>query len=146
TGIERSYEDLLHGEVGYRQQVVNAQGRILLDPASSERGGEDTASWGLETRWPVPGDNVVLALDMRLQLASHDALAHSRGAAIAIDPSNGDVLALVSTPAFDPNRLAGGLSRSDFAALNADRDRPLFNRALAGQYPPGSTIKPFFGL
>jgi penicillin-binding protein 2 len=146
TGVERSYEDVLHGAVGYRQQVVNAQGRILLDPASSDGDSQDTAKWGLETKWPVPGDNVVLSLDMRLQLASHEALAETRGAAIAIDPSNGDVLALVSTPSFDPNRLAGGLSRSDFAALNTDLDRPLFNRALAGQYPPGSTVKPFLGI
>ncbi|MBN1237252.1 MAG: penicillin-binding protein 2 [Gammaproteobacteria bacterium] len=144
TGIERSYEDLLHGQVGYRQQVVNAQGRILLDPASAD--AQASASWELETKWPVPGDNVVLSLDMRLQLATHEALAGARGAAIAIDPANGDVLALVSTPSFDPNRLAGGLSRSDFATLNADLDMPMFNRALAGQYPPGSTVKPFFGL
>jgi len=143
TGIERAYEDVLHGQVGYRQQVVNARGRVLLDPA--EEGGE-VASAGLETRWPVPGRNVVLSLDMRLQLATYEALAGSRGAAVAIDPRNGDVLALVSAPAFDPNRLAAGLSRSDFAALQADNDNPLFNRALAGRYPPGSTIKPFLGL
>lgn len=142
AGIERSYEDLLHGEVGYRQQVVNAQGRVLRDPASED----DDGAAGLETRWPVPGRNVVLSLDMRLQLATQQALAGMRGAAVAIDPHTGDVLALVSAPAFDPNRLAGGLSRSDFAALNGDPDKPMFNRALAGRYPPGSTIKPFFGL
>src|SRR5690606_38233481 len=141
TGIERTYEDVLHGQVGYRQQVVNARGRVLLDPA--EEGGTVA---GLETKWPVPGRNVVLSLDMRLQLASYEALLGSRGAAVAIDPRNGDVLALVSMPAFDPNRLAAGLSRSDFAALQADNDRPLFNRALAGRYPPGSTIKPFLGF
>lgn len=143
TGIERSYEDVLHGEVGYRQQVVNARGRVLLDPAAEDGAG---ASAGLETRWPVPGRNVFLSLDMRLQLATHEALAGSRGAAVAIDPRNGDVLALVSAPAFDPNRLAAGLSRSDFAALNTDQNKPMFNRALAGRYPPGSTVKPFFGL
>ncbi|MFO7285929.1 MAG: penicillin-binding protein 2 [Gammaproteobacteria bacterium] len=141
TGIERTYEDVLHGEVGYRQQVVNARGRVLLDPAE-----EEGAVAGLETKWPVPGRNVVLSLDMRLQLATYEALLGSRGAAVAIDPRNGDVLALVSVPAFDPNRLAAGLSRSDFAALQADNDRPLFNRALAGRYPPGSTIKPFLGF
>jgi penicillin-binding protein 2 len=122
---------------------VNAQGRILLDPADADGIG---ASAGLETRWPAPGRNVVLSLDMRLQLATHEALGASRGAAVVIDPRNGDVLALVSTPAFDPNRLAAGLSRSDFAALNTDPDKPMFNRALAGRYPPGSTIKPFLGL
>lgn len=143
SGVERSYEDVLHGQVGYRQQVVNARGRILLDPAE-EDGAH--ASMGLETKWPVPGRNVVLSLDMRLQLAAHDALDGARGAAVAIDPRNGEVLALVSAPAFDPNRMAAGLSRSDFAALSSDPDKPLFNRALAGRYPPGSTIKPFFGL
>ncbi len=143
TGVERSYEGTLHGQVGYRQQVVNAQGRILFDPAESEGG---IAGVGLETKWPEPGRNVVLSLDMRLQLAAHEALGPARGAAVVIDPANGDVLALVSTPAFDPNRLAAGLSRSDYAALMADRDKPLFNRALSGSYPPGSTIKPFLGL
>jgi len=143
TGIERTYEDVLHGKVGYRQQVVNAQGRVLLDAAESEAHG---ASAGLETKWPEPGRNVVVSLDMRLQLAAHEALGTSRGAAVVIDPSNGDVLALVSTPSFDPNRLAAGLSRSDYAALMADPDKPMFNRALAGRYPPGSTIKPFLGL
>jgi len=143
TGVERTYEHVLHGQVGYKQQVVNAQGRVLLDPAESEARG---ASAGLETKWPEPGRNVVLSLDMRLQLAAHEALGTSRGAVVAIDPSNGDVLALVSTPSFDPNRLAAGLSRSDYAALMADPDKPLFNRALAGRYPPGSTIKPFLGL
>ena len=137
SGVERSYEDLLHGQVGYRQQVVNAQGRVLPDPANAAE---------LETKWPVPGRNVVLSLDMKLQLATQEALAGMRGAAVVVDPSNGDVLVLVSTPTFDPNRLAGGLSRSDFAALNTDPDKPMFNRALAGRYPPGSTIKPFLGL
>ncbi|HEU4619374.1 MAG TPA: penicillin-binding protein 2 [Gammaproteobacteria bacterium] len=145
VGIERSYEDLLHGQVGYRQQVVNAQGRVLLDSAS-ESGDEEAALGGLETKWPVPGDNLVLSLDMRVQLAAQQALAGARGAAIAIDPNNGDVLALVSSPSFDPNRLSAGLSAQDYNALNTDPNRPLFNRALQGQYPAGSTIKPFVGL
>src|SRR5690606_14245033 len=117
--------------------------RVLLDAAESEAHG---ASAGLETKWPEPGRNVVVSLDMRLQLAAHEALGTSRGAAVVIDPSNGDVLALASTPTFDPNRVAAGLSRSDYAALMADLDKPMFNRALAGRYPPGSTIKPFLGL
>jgi penicillin-binding protein 2 len=144
-GIERSYEDVLHGQVGYRQQVVNAQGRVLLDSAA-DAGDEEAALGGLETKWPVPGDNLVLSLDMRMQLAAQEALSGSRGAAIVIDPNNGDVLALVSAPAFDPNRLAAGLSPQDYNALNTDPDKPLFNRALQGQYPPGSTMKPFVGL
>jgi penicillin-binding protein 2 len=146
TGIERAYEETLHGHVGYRQQVVNAQGRVLYDPAVNKPGQSSDAVGGLETKWPVPGDNVVLSLDMHLQLAAEEAMHGARGAVVAIDPSNGDVLALVSTPSFDPNRFAAGLSHDDFVALNTDPDKPLFNRALAGTYPPGSTIKPFIAL
>ncbi|MFL2546137.1 MAG: penicillin-binding protein 2 [Candidatus Rariloculaceae bacterium] len=147
TGVERSYEDTLHGAVGYRQQVVNAQGRVLLDPAAN-RGLEGTSgsATGLETKWPVPGDNLILALDIRLQLAAEEAMQGMRGAAVAIDPSNGDVLALVSAPSFDLNRFSSGLSRADYSALSNDPDIPLFNRALAGSYPPGSVVKPFLGL
>ncbi len=144
TGVERSYEDLLHGTVGYRQQVVNAQGRVLLDPVLESADFESQV--GLETRWPLPGDNIVVALDMRVQLAAYEAMAQLRGAVVAMDPKTGDVLALVSTPSFDPNRFAAGLSRADFVALNSDPNRPLFNRAITGRYPPGSTIKPFLGL
>lgn len=146
TGIERSYETVLHGEVGYRQQVVNARGRILLDPADQDRAGVEPSQSGLETKWPVPGDNLILSLDIKLQLAAQRAMTGLRGAAIAIEPATGDVLALVSTPAFDPNRFTSGLSRADFVALNSDPDKPLFNRALAGSYPPGSTVKPFLGV
>jgi penicillin-binding protein 2 len=148
TGVERSYEDTLHGAVGYRQQVVNAQGRVLPDAGSEQTGPRrfSASQGGLETRWPVPGNNVVLSLDMRLQLAAWEAIEEMRAAVVAIDPRNGDVLALVSTPSFDPNRFALGLSRSDFLALSNDRDRPLFNRVLSGTYPPGSTVKPFLGL
>lgn len=146
TGVERAYEDVLHGHVGYRQQVVNAQGRVLFDPADTQTASPANAVGGLETKWPVPGDNIVLSLDMHLQLAAEQAMGDVRGAAVAIDPRNGDVLALVSTPSFDPNRFAAGLSRPDFVALNTDPDKPLFNRALAGTYPPGSTVKPFLAL
>lgn len=148
TGVERSYENLLHGQVGYKQQVVNAQGRVLLDPATEDAAGtaESAVPGGLETRWPVPGQHLVLSLDMRLQLATQKAMTDLRGAAIAIDPRNGDVLALISTPSFDPNDFASGISRAEFLALNSDVDKPLFNRALGGRYPPGSTVKPFLGL
>ncbi|MEE8543936.1 MAG: penicillin-binding protein 2 [Gammaproteobacteria bacterium] len=147
TGIERSYERVLHGAVGYRQQVVNAPGRVLFDPAAETglaRAGASLA--GLETKWPVPGNNLMLALDIRLQLVAEDAMAGVRGAAIAIDPANGDILALVSAPSFDLNRIPTGLSQADFRALNTDPDKPLFNRALAGTYPPGSVVKPFLAL
>jgi penicillin-binding protein 2 len=145
TGIERAYEGRLHGQVGYRQQVVNAQGRVMGSAGNSRvKALADTS--GVEPKLPLPGQNVVLSLDMKLQLAAQEALNDLRGAVVAIDPSNGDVLALVSTPAFDPNRFASGLSRADYVALTTDLDKPLFNRALAGVYPPGSTVKPFIAL
>jgi penicillin-binding protein 2 len=81
-----------------------------------------------------------------VQLAAQEALGDLRGAVVAIDPRNGDVLALVSMPSFDPNRFAAGLSRADYVALSTDPDKPLYNRALAGTYPPGSTVKPFLAL
>ena len=85
-------------------------------------------------------------IDVRLQLAAHRALEGRRGAAVAIEPGTGDILALVSMPTFDPNRFAVGLTQADFQKLNNDPDKPLFQRALTGHYPPGSTIKPFLGL
>ncbi|HEY5666450.1 MAG TPA: penicillin-binding protein 2 [Gammaproteobacteria bacterium] len=139
TGVERAYEDQLHGGAGYRQQVANAQGRIIFDASSNPDAG-------LEERLPEPGRHVHLTLDVELQLAAYEALSEVRGAAVAIDPRNGEVLTLVSTPAFDPNLFARGLSGDEFVELNTDPDLPLFNRALAGRYPPGSTVKPFYGL
>jgi penicillin-binding protein 2 len=139
TGIERAYEQVLHGSAGFGQQVVNAQGRIIADWSSNP----DSA---LEVSQPEPGSHVQLALDIRLQLVAEQALDGMRGAAVAIDPRNGDVLTLISTPAFDPNRFATGLSGSEYTELTTNVDRPLFNRALAGRYPPGSTVKPFYGL
>jgi penicillin-binding protein 2 len=145
TGIERAYEDVLHGKVGYRQLLINAQGRVLEARGDSNvKALADTS--GVEPKLPVPGQNVVLSLDMRLQRATQEAMQDLRGAVVAIDPRNGDVLALVSTPSFDPNRFAAGLSRADYVALTTDIDKPLYNRALAGTYPPGSTVKPFLAL
>jgi penicillin-binding protein 2 len=145
TGIERAYEGRLHGQVGYRQLLVNAQGRVRENVgAGGQRDASDTG--GFESKSPSPGENLVLSLDMKLQIAAQEALGDSRGAVVAIDPRNGDVLALVSTPSFDANRFATGMSRRDFVALNTDPDKPLFNRALAGIYPPGSTVKPFIAL
>jgi penicillin-binding protein 2 len=141
TGIERAYEAELHGQVGYQQLVVNAQGRVR-----NVIGAGTSDASGVATKLPVPGRNVVLSLDMKLQLAAQEALRDMRGAVVAIDPRNGDVLAFVSTPSFDPNRFAAGLSRTDYNALLTDPDKPLYNRALAGEYPPGSTVKPFLAL
>ncbi|MDE1888141.1 MAG: penicillin-binding protein 2, partial [Gammaproteobacteria bacterium] len=130
-GIEGAYESLLHGSVGIRQVEIDAQGRAV-------RIVSHTA--------PVPGKNLYLSLDVRLQEAAEKAMGDNSGAVVAIDPRNGEVLALVSTPSFDPNLFIGGISPADFAKLNSDPMQPLFNRALRGQYPPGSTIKPFLAL
>lgn len=131
TGIEKSYEDILHGKVGYEQVEVNAQGRIIrvLDKKSA-----------------VPGRNIRLTLDMSLQKEAIDALDGRRGAVVAMDPRNGEVLALVSNPSFDANLFVDGIRASVYRALQKSWEKPLFNRAMMGQYPPGSTLKPFFGL
>ncbi len=131
TGVERYYEDLLHGVTGHRQVEVNAQGRVIRELAVTP---------------PVPGQDLFLGIDLELQLAARDALADLDGAVVAMDPSTGEVLALVSKPGFDPNPFVQGISRGDFAALQADPHNPLFNRALSGQYPPGSTLKPVVAL
>ena len=129
--VERSFEASLHGTSGHEDVVVNVHGRKMqvLDRIRS-----------------LPGRDVILTIDMDAQLAADQALQGKRGAAVAIDPRNGEVLAFVSTPAFDPNALSAGLSRRAYLALQEDIDRPLFNRALRGQYPPGSTIKPIVAL
>lgn len=130
-GVERAEEASLHGSVGHRQVLVNAEGRILQE---------------LERSRPYPGRDITLTLDLQLQLASESALADRRGAIVAIDPANGHVLSLVSQPGYDPNLFSIGISTSDYQALRDDPDVPLFNRALRGVYPPGSTIKPVVGL
>jgi penicillin-binding protein 2 len=138
SGVERAYEGELHGYPGVRQLLVNARGRRV------ERIGR--ADVTLETRQPIAGNDLVLTLDLRVQQAAEAALRGQRGAAVAIDPANGDILAFVSTPAFDPNLFARGLSRAQYLALTEDPTRPMYDRALRGVYPPGSTIKPLFAL
>ena len=137
-GVEGAYESELHGTRGYREVLVNAAGRPV------ERQGAYTPK--LETRQPVAGADLILSLDMRVQRAAEEALVGKRGAAIAIDPHTGDVIALASTPGFDPNAFARGLTTKQYDALQNDIDKPLINRALRGAYPPGSTVKPFFAL
>lgn len=138
SGVERAYERELHGSPGVRQLLVNAQGRRV------ERiGREDVV---LETRQPVAGNDLVLTIDLRVQQAAEAALRGQRGAAVAIDPANGDVLAFVSAPAFDPNLFARGLNRAQYLALTEDPQRPMYDRALRGVYPPGSTVKPLLAL
>jgi penicillin-binding protein 2 len=137
-GVERAFEGDLHGETGYQQLLVNAQGRRV------ERVGLNTPE--LTRREPVAGSDLYLSVDARLQRIAEEALAGQRAALVAIDPRNGDILAFVSTPTFDPNGFARGLTRAEYAALSEDIDIPLYDRALRGVYPPGSTIKPMVAL
>jgi penicillin-binding protein 2 len=138
SGVERAYERELHGRAGVQQLLVNAQGRTV------ERIGKEAVE--LERTEPVAGNDLFLTIDLRVQQAAEEALRGQRAAAVAIDPNNGDILAFVSTPAFDPNLFARGLSRPQYLALTEDPDRPMYDRALRGVYPPGSTIKPLFAL
>ncbi|MGI9247216.1 MAG: penicillin-binding protein 2, partial [Steroidobacteraceae bacterium] len=126
------------GQTGYQQLLVNAQGRRV------DRVGLSTPD--LKRREPIAGDDLMLTIDRRLQEVSEEALRGQRAAVVAIDPSNGDVLAFVSTPTFDPNGFARGLTVSEYRALADDIDVPLYDRALRGAYPPGSTVKPFVAL
>ena len=127
TGIERFYEAELHGQVGYEEVETNARGRVLRV---------------LKRTDPIPGKDIVLSLDIKLQEAAEEALAGRRGAVVALNPMTGEVLAMVSQPSFDPNLFVTGISFKAYAELRDSIDRPLFNRILRGLYPPGSTIKP----
>ena len=131
VGIERTYEDQLHGTVGFRQVETNAEGRVLRTLIRTP---------------PIPGDNLYLTLDLELQNTAEQAFEDRAGAAVAIDPDTGEILALVSKPTYDPNPFVNGIDTETYAALRDNDMQPLFNRALRGQYPPGSTIKPFVGL
>lgn len=140
TGIELYREEDLHGAPGYQQIITSARGRQI--PADSRNVSQAL----LESEAPQPGENLYLSLDLDLQRVATEALAGKRGSVVAIDPTNGEVLALVSAPTFDPNAFALGMSASEYDALTSDRDLPLFNRAVRGHYPPGSTIKPMLAL
>ena len=131
NGIEKTYESELHGRVGIQQVEVNAKGRVLRV---------------LEAEPPVPGHNLRLFLDIKLQQEALAALEGYNGAVVAIDPRTGGILTFVSNPGFDSNLFVDGISAKKYAELRDSDDNPLFNRALRGQYPPGSTIKPFIGL
>ena len=131
VGVEKYYEDQLHGEVGYQNVETNAHGRVMRV---------------LERHDPTPGADLDLNLDIRVQRAAYEALAGRRGAVVALDPHTGGVLALVSTPGFDTNLFVNGISTVDYSALRDSPDVPLFNRAIQGQYPPGSTVKPMMGM
>lgn len=130
-GIEAQYEDLLLGQPGYQSVETDVHNNILRQ---------------LDTKPSTPGNDIYLSLDYGLQKVAQDQLNGRRGAVVAIDPRNGDVLAFVSNPSYDPNPFISGISFKDYGALRDDIDQPLYNRALQGMYPPGSTIKPFEGL
>lgn len=130
-GLEKYYEELLHGTVGYQNVESNAHGRILRV---------------LERHDPQPGGDIRLHVDAYVQQVAYESLKGQRGAIVAMDPRDGGVIALVSAPGYDANLFVNGISRVDYSALQEDADLPLFNRALQGQYPPASTIKPIWGL
>ncbi|MBA2778719.1 penicillin-binding protein 2 [Billgrantia kenyensis] len=131
TGVERYYEDVLHGQAGLRQVETNARGRVLRELGRTD---------------PVPGQNLALTLDRELQKLAYDLLDGRRGSIVAIVPQTGEILAMVSAPGFDSNQFVTGIDFASYRALQEDIDLPLFNRAIRGQYPPGSTIKPFLAL
>ncbi|MCA1797927.1 MAG: penicillin-binding protein 2 [Xanthomonadaceae bacterium] len=131
SGVELAYESVLHGAVGFRQVETNVQGRVLRV---------------VEYSPPTPGNDLHLTLDIEVQLAAERALGDRAGAIVALDPRNGDVLALVSRPGFDPNAFVDGIDATAYGALERNPRRPLFNRALRGRYPPGSTVKPVLAL
>lgn len=130
-GIEKYYEDALHGRVGYQHVETDAYGKQIRI---------------LKRTPPQRGTDLKLYLDAKLQQIAHEQLAGRRGAVVAIDPNTGGVLAFVSNPGFDPNLFVGGIPSALYVGLRDHEDRPLYNRALQGIYPPGSTIKPFEGL
>ena len=136
TGIENSYESRLHGDSGFRHIVTNARGRRV--PAESRDLQETLPA----DEHPTPGDNLYLSIDLELQALATEQLSGRRGAVVAIDPWSGEILTLVSAPSFDPNMFAVGMSQAQFSDLQQDMDRPLFNRAVRGTYPPGSTGNP----
>ena len=130
-GVEKAYEDALLGQVGVERVETSARGQIMR---SVDR--ED----------PIPGADIPLHIDIGLTAKLYDVLGDNRGAIVAIDPKNGGILGLASAPTYDANSFIGGIGQAEYNALQVDRDTPLFNRALRGQYPPGSTIKPMLGL
>ncbi len=131
TGIERFYEDKLHGQVGYQQAETDVSGRTIQT---------------LSRQAPISGDKITLTLDSRLQTRIHHALHGKEGAVAVLDVTNGDVLALVSTPSYNPNQFVHGMTHKEYDTLVNAPKKPLFHRAIRGLYPPASTIKPFVAL
>ena len=131
SGIEKFYETRLHGKAGYELTEVDAHGKPQLK---------------LDDKEPVAGEDLYLSIDLELQIKAEELLQEHNGAVVAIDPRNGEVLAMASIPAYDPNLFVNGISYANYNALRDNPDRPLYNRAMQGSYPPGSTIKPMAAL
>ncbi|MDR5867075.1 penicillin-binding protein 2 [Halomonas koreensis] len=131
TGVERYYEDALHGQAGLRKVETNARGRVLRELGRTD---------------PVPGETLTLTLDTGLQRLAVELLDGRRGSIVAIAPQSGEILAMASVPGFDTNRFVTGIDVASYRALQQDIDLPLFNRAIRGSYPAGSTIKPFMAI
>ncbi len=130
-GIERFYESVLHGTAGYQEVEINSSGRIIRT---------------LKYVPPIPGKNIMLTLNVDLQLYVRSILEDRRGAAIVLDPKDSSVLAMVSTPSYDPNLFVHGISTANYRKLLNNKNRPLVNRATLGIYPPASTVKPFIAV
>ncbi len=131
AGVEKYYEDMLHGQVGYQQVETDVSGRTLRV---------------LSKQTPISGEKIYLTIDARLQQAAYLAMQDKRGAVVAMSPKNGDILAMVSSPSYDPNLFVNGISQVDYQKLVNAPDRPLYNRAVRGLYPPASTVKPFIAI
>ncbi len=130
-GLEREYEAVLHGEVGQEQIETDARGRVLRV---------------VDSIAPIAGENLGLFLDLDLQQKALEVMDGRRGAVVALDVETGGVLAMLSSPSYDPNLFVTGISSKDYRALTTSRDLPMFNRSIQGRYPPGSTLKPMLGL
>ncbi|MBF0265100.1 MAG: penicillin-binding protein 2 [Gammaproteobacteria bacterium] len=130
-GIEKAYENHLHGTAGFQQVETNVRGRVLRI---------------LQRTDPIPGKDLYLNIDIKLHQVVREAFGEEKGSLVAIDPNNGNVLAIVSMPTYDANLFVNGISHNDYNDLNLSKARPLFNRSILGQYPPGSTSKPFIAL
>ena len=128
TGVEKFYEAQLHGTVGYQQVETNVHGQIIRI---------------LKQTQPIAGRSITLTIDSNLQRLAQQALGNQKGAIVALDPRNGEILAFVSNPSFDPNLFVSGIRQHDYELLQNEPGNPLYNRALRGTYHPGSTIKPF---
>jgi len=131
SAIEREYEHILRGVPGKQKLLVNVRGRVMDE---------------IEKEAFKSGNDIILTLNSELQRTAYESMAGRKGSVVALDPRNGEILAMISMPSFDPTAISLGLSQSDFEKLNRDKKRPLFNRAIAGQYPPGSTVKPMLAL